>query len=147
MARSRRQAPIDDPRPMVVVCRGGDCGSRRKHPDFDHFCQLRRLQQLRSGASVIASPCLDACEHSNVIVVIPGDAGRAAGAETVWIGEALTEDLTEEVGEWVAQGGPGAATTPNLVLIQQFRPTRASRNELTEVRQTKSTARRTPRTS
>ena len=39
--RSKRPKPSVPPEELtVVVCRGGDCGSRRKHPDVDHGAQL-----------------------------------------------------------------------------------------------------------
>lgn len=127
----RREQAAPSEQVTVVVCRGGDCGSRRKHPDVDHTAQLAALRAGTAGAAtVIPSKCLDACEHSNVIVVMPGDAGSAAGATPVWIGEANDEAMTDDIVEWVRAGGPGLVPEPTLVAIQEFRPTRQSRSEL-----------------
>ncbi len=130
--RSKRREQSESPEQVtVVVCRGGDCGSRRKHPDVDHVGQLAALRAGTAGAAtVVPSKCLDACEHSNVVVVMPGDAGSGAGATPVWIGEANDEAMTNDVVEWVRAGGPGVAPDPTLVAIHEFRPTRQSRMEL-----------------
>ncbi|MCR8670096.1 (2Fe-2S) ferredoxin domain-containing protein [Agrococcus sp. HG114] len=115
----------------VVACRGGDCGSRRKHPGVDHAGQLQALRDgAGAGAVVVPSKCLDACEHSNVVVVMPGAEGVEAGAAPVWIGEANDPAVTADIVEWVRAGGPGVAPAPTLVAIQEFRPTRQSRQEL-----------------
>lgn len=134
MARqgSKRPKPSAPPEELtVVVCRGGDCGSRRKHPDVDHGAQLTAFRDGTAGsARVIPSKCLDACEHSNVVVVLPSEAGSAAGATPVWIGEVNDTAVTHDIVEWVNAGGPGVAPDPTLVSIQEFRPTRLSRSEL-----------------
>lgn len=115
----------------MVVCRGGDCGSRRKHPDVDHGAQLEAFRSRTPGdVAVVPSKCLDACEHSNVVVVMPGDEGAAAGAGPVWIGEVNDPAVTDDIIEWVGSGGPAIAAEPTLVAIQAFRPTRQSRAEL-----------------
>lgn len=132
MARRRPKAGRTEPeRTTVVVCRGGDCGSRRKHPDVDHGAQLEAFRSLvPRDVAVVPSKCLDACEHSNVVVVMPGDEGEAAGAGPVWIGDVNDQAVTDDIIEWVAAGGPGIAAEPTLVAIQAFRPTRQSRQEL-----------------
>ena len=79
---------LDSENALVIVCRGGDCGSRRKHPAVDHAAQLTTIRTRVGGAAeVLVSKCLDACEHSNVIVVVPGQEDRTRGAEPVWLGE------------------------------------------------------------
>ena len=56
----------------VVVCRDCCCGTLRKHPDVDHDLLFEQLGVRTSGhAQVRASGCLLACEHSNVVVVLP----------------------------------------------------------------------------
>jgi hypothetical protein len=103
--RSKHDRPLAPQRPVVVVCRGGDCGSQLKHPGADHATQLRRLRgEIHpETATVTISKCLNACDHSNVIVVEPGAEGRAAGAETVWVGGVLDQDVTSDVIAWVNQ--------------------------------------------
>ncbi|MFJ6113230.1 hypothetical protein ACIQC8_03845 [Agrococcus sediminis] len=130
--RAQRTEPTtgEPERVTVVVCRGGDCGSRRKHHGVDHSAQLQALRSRIDGADVVPSKCLDACERSNVVVVMPGDEGAEAGATPVWIGEVLDDAVTDDIVEWVNAGGPGVAAPPALVEIQEFRPTRQSRQEL-----------------
>ncbi|GAA1430231.1 hypothetical protein GCM10009616_14320 [Microlunatus lacustris] len=130
----RQPGPTSSTRPLVVVCRGGDCGNRTKHPGFDHADQLRELRtNLQPAADVVTSSCLDACDRSNVVVVVPGQLGRTAGGEPVWIGRANDPDTTRDILTWVEAGGPALADEPPLVAIQQFRPSRLNRHELDEV--------------
>jgi len=129
----RRPAAVVSARPVVVVCRGGDCGNRTKHPDLDHPAQLRQLRLGLDGvADVVSSSCLDACEHSNVVVVLPGPDGRDAGGDPVWIGQANDLDTSADIIGWVEDGGPGTAPEPTLVAINAFRPSRLNRHELEE---------------
>ncbi len=129
----RRPAEVAGERPTVVVCRGGDCGNRTKHPGLDHPAQLRELRdRLEGTADVVTSSCLDACEHSNVVVVLPGRDGRSAGSDPVWVGGVNDADTTTDLAGWVVDGGPGTADAPTLVAISTFRPSRLSRHELEE---------------
>lgn len=129
----RRPREVASDRPVVVVCRGGDCGNRTKHPGFDHVGQLNQLRSgLDGAADVVSSSCLDACDHANVVVVLPGEDGRAAGAEPVWIGQANDADTTADIVGWVEGGGPGTVPEPTLVAINAFRPSRLNRHELEE---------------
>jgi hypothetical protein len=67
-------------RPRVRVCRDCCCGTSRKHPGVDHDALLDLLVTSTTGvATVDVSPCLLACEKSNVVVVQPGPTGREAG--------------------------------------------------------------------
>lgn len=124
--RSPKQAESKDC--AVTLCRGCCCGTLAKHPDVDHAGQLA---QLRAGvvgcAQVRVSDCLDACEHSNVIVVTPSAAGRQAGARPVWLGEVLDQDTTADVAAWVAAGGPGLADPPDAINSHVFQPSRRVR--------------------
>lgn len=135
--KARRRSPTfptTSDQQTVVVCRGGDCGSRTKHPGFDHSGQLQTLRNgIEAGtASVVTSKCLDACDHSNVIVVVPGTAGRSLGADSVWVGGVLDDDTTRELLDWVNAGGPALASEPVLVDLHTFRPSRLNRHELEE---------------
>ncbi|SDU83571.1 hypothetical protein SAMN04488544_0706 [Microlunatus sagamiharensis] len=134
--RQRRRTPASDvdDRQVVVVCRGGDCGNRTKHPGFDHRAQLRRLRdEVDPGSTrVVSSTCLDACDHSNVVVVVPGTSGLERGGAAVWVGEVLDEATTAALVDWVGAGGPGVATEPVLVDLRAFRPSRLNRHELEE---------------
>lgn len=115
----------------VTVCRGCCCGSRRKHPAFDHEGQL---ELIRAGGGddvrVRVADCLDACERSNVMVVTPSAAGRAAGARPVWLGDLLDDDVAADVIEWAASGGPGVAEAPAVLDLYEFRPSRRARGGL-----------------
>lgn len=132
MARKRRREakpPGDDGRNVVVVCRGGDCGSRQKHPGFDHSQQLRRIRdEAGDGTRVVVSRCLDACEHSNVVVVVPA---AAADRDAVWIGGANDSETTGDILEWL-HNNVRPECRPALVDIRQFSPTRLNRHELEE---------------
>ncbi|KOV78492.1 hypothetical protein [Nocardia sp. NRRL S-836] len=97
--------------PKITVCRGCCCGTARKHPDVDHDHQLAVLRS-RLGRAVRVADCLDACEVSNVVVVVPGPAARAAGARPVWVGSVLADEAVDGVVEWVEAGGPGSAAAP-----------------------------------
>lgn len=133
--KARRRSPqvVGTAEPVVVVCRGGDCGSRTKHPGVDHLAQLRVLRgRLEGAAEVVSSSCLDACEHSNVVVVLPGRPGRDAGGQPVWIGEVLDPETTEDLAGWVLAGGPAVADEPVAVDVRTFRPSRLNRLELDE---------------
>lgn len=130
MARRRRPGgkPVDgDGRSVVVVCRGGDCGSRRKHPGFDHQQQLRTIRdEAGDKTRVVISRCLDACEHSNVVVIIPADPHVG---EPVWIGGANDNETTADIITWL-NDETNPARRPVLVDIRQFGPTRLNRHEL-----------------
>lgn len=128
--RRRRKAEptIDDESNIVVVCRGGDCGSKQKHPGFDHAQQLRTIRAAADDTTrVVVSRCLDACEHSNVVVVGPGD----CGGETVWIGGANDDETTADIVAWL-NDKIDPERRPALVDIRQFSPTRLNRHELEE---------------
>jgi (2Fe-2S) ferredoxin len=114
--------------PLVVVCRGGDCGSRVKHPDTAHREQLDTFREAL-GRSLVISRCLDACENSNVVVLVPGSAELEDGAEPVWVGEVNDDDTVQDV--LAAHARPGGEL-PTLVQIKEFRPTRRNRHELEE---------------
>lgn len=133
--RRRKTTGVVSADTVVVVCRGGDCGSRTKHPGTDHTAQL---QALRDGVdpastSVIVSSCLDACDQSNVVVVLPGQPGRRVGGGPVWIGGVLDSATTLHIIDWVRDGGPAVAEEPVLVGIRAFQPSRLNRHELDEV--------------
>ena len=117
--------------PEVVVCRGGDCGSRRKHPRFDHIGQLARFREGLGGeqATVSTSRCLDACEFSNVVVIVPGRPARDAGAEPVWIGHALDDETTDAVIDWVGSSG-NRADPPSAIATRRFAPGPHSQHDL-----------------
>jgi hypothetical protein len=99
--------------PKITVCRGCCCGTERKHPEVDHDDQLRVLRERL--ATVRVADCLDACEVSNVVVVQPSPAARAAGAKPVWVGSVLDDDTVHGVIDWIDAGGPGVAAPPPAV--------------------------------
>lgn len=123
MARRQRQKsqPSPEETTRVWVCRGGDCGSRRKHPEVDHRAQLDRFKGELEQIPVTVTACLDACEHSNVVVVRTPD-------EEVWLGGVNDEESTEQVIGWVAAGTDDPP--PGLIEWHAFRPTRRMRSEL-----------------
>lgn len=115
------------------MCRGCCCGTVRKHPDTDHDAQLAALRAAAGPAGrVRVTDCLDACAHSNVVVVSPSAQGRAAGARPVWLEGVLGAEATAEVVDWVEAGGPGVADPPGLLDLSVFTPSRRSRVEAGE---------------
>lgn len=113
---------------VVTVCRGCCCGTAAKHPQIDHDDQIDQLRRdLPHSARVRASDCLDACEHSNVIVVTPSPAGRRAGGRPVWLGEVLDPTSTADLTRWATAGGPGLAEPPRTLAVHTFRPPRRAR--------------------
>ncbi|GGU51009.1 hypothetical protein [Lentzea flava] len=65
--------------------------------------------------SVKAADCLETCEVSNVVVVQPSPAARAAGAKPVWAGSILDVDAVHGVADWVDAGGPDLAAPPPAI--------------------------------
>ncbi|MEU6153822.1 (2Fe-2S) ferredoxin domain-containing protein [Actinosynnema sp. NPDC047251] len=76
----------------------------KKHPEYDHDEQLRRLEAVaeRSGGRVRVrtADCLDACENSNIVVVKP------PGAKPVWLGLVLHDAVMDDLEQWLTTGGP-----------------------------------------
>lgn len=110
----------------LVVCRGCCCGNARKHRGFDHAWQLARLEaaarESNGRLAVRTTDCLGPCDQANVIVVQPSGAGRRMGGRATWIGFAMSEDATDDVLRWAADGGPGVAAPPFALELQFIRP-------------------------
>jgi hypothetical protein len=88
----------------VLVCRGCCCGTD-KHPSTPHREQVAILRRaaLAAGARFAVTDCLDACAHSNVVVL----RRRVEGAtETVWLGRVLRARDTALLAAWITRGGP-----------------------------------------
>lgn len=117
----------DSERCTVFLCRGCCCGSDQKHPDVDHAAQVARVQEhLGSCALIRVSDCLGACEHSNVVVVVPSREARQGGARPVWLGWVLDLDAADEIADWISAGGPGRAAVPDQLDLHRFRPGRTA---------------------
>lgn len=132
MSRKRDKRQTTEPDSggaLVTVCRGCCCGTRAKHPGTDHAGQLAALRAALSGTAVRLriTDCLDACEHSNVVIVSPSGAGRRAGGRPVWLGEVLDPDPIEEIAAWAVAGGPGVAEPPGTLDLHAFSPSRRVR--------------------
>ena len=56
--------------------------------------------------------CLDACERGDVVVVRPSGPGRRAGGRPVWFERLAGDEVTDALGGWLADGGPGRAPLP-----------------------------------
>ncbi len=72
-----------------------------KHPDVDHARHLTRLRgavDSVAGATLWTVDCLDACEHSNVVVV------RVNGSKR-WFGEMLADHDVDALAEWLRSNG------------------------------------------
>ncbi|MEU9076843.1 (2Fe-2S) ferredoxin domain-containing protein [Kitasatospora sp. NPDC004745] len=117
----------------VTVCRGCCCGTEAKHPGVDHAGQYERLRAaVGTAGRVRAVKCLDVCTQSNVVVVGPSSAGRAAGGRPVWLGFVLADDMIDEIADWVHAGGPGLADPPGLLDLQLISVSRRVREALPE---------------
>ena len=126
---SPRRSDRPDPGPTLTLCRGCCCGTVKKHPDVDHPAQLRRLTTETAGSGrVCHSECLDACSYSNVVVVSPSAAGRAAGARPVWLLGVLDAETEDEIIAWVRAGGPGVVDPPGMLDLRVFTPSRRVRS-------------------
>lgn len=100
----------------VRICRDCCCGTARKHPDVDHDGLVERLRVgVGDAATLSVTPCLLACERSNVVVVSPSRDGRSAGGRPVWFGWVLDEETVDEIVRWVIGGGPGVADLPPML--------------------------------
>lgn len=125
------QTDEDNTTCTVSICRGGECGSRTKHPGTDHRAQLRLItDKLADHAVITITKCLDACEHSNVIVVTPSNQGQRAAADEIWLGEMNDQPTTRELIGWVQEGGPGVAEMPLALELVSFKPSRRMRRAL-----------------
>lgn len=124
----RSGAPAQRPA-TVTVCRGCCCGRPEKSADVDHAGQLTALRQTLPAAQVRTSDCLDVCERSNVLVVSPSAAGRAAGGRPVWLGLVHDIDTVTDVADWIRAGGPGIAEAPAILDLYAFSPSRRVRTE------------------
>jgi hypothetical protein len=114
---------------MVTVCRGCCCGRPEKTPGVDHAGQLASLKENLPAAQIRVSDCLDVCERSNVVVVSPSSAGRAAGARPIWLGLVNDVEAVVDVADWVKAGGPGVAEAPRILDLYEFTPSRRVRSE------------------
>ncbi|HYO57063.1 hypothetical protein [Archangium sp.] len=119
--------PTWDGNLTVLVCRDSDCGSSRKHPDVDHTGQMEALEeavQQAGGARLLVPRCLDACSHSNVVVVRHRG---PAGSVTTWFEQVLSRKRTRALCDWLAAGGPREAVPlPPTLAAAVFTPTRES---------------------
>jgi (2Fe-2S) ferredoxin len=112
----------------VTVCRGCCCGQAAKNPRTGHAAQVARLREaLPPGARLRQSGCLDVCERSDVVVIGPSAAGRAAGARPIWLGQVNDQDVIEDVTAWITGGGPGIAPAPLMLGRYEFTPSRRNR--------------------
>ncbi|KRA32336.1 MULTISPECIES: hypothetical protein [unclassified Nocardioides] len=103
----------------VLLCRDCCCGTTKKHPAIDHSAQRDAIEALDDPAGrrgprirVRVVDCLDECDRSNVVLVrdftyFPG--GRRP--KDTWLGGVLSEATTDEVVDWVREGG---AVPPSL---------------------------------
>lgn len=126
--RSNSAAKADPEGCTVTVCRGCCCGRTAKNPAVDHAGQLAALRQgLHASAKLRITDCLDVCEQSNVIVIQPSPAGRAAGGRPVWLGMVGDSGAVDDITTWIEEGGPGLADPPATLDLYEFKPSRRIR--------------------
>lgn len=81
------------------------------------------MLRSRLGADAVRTvDCLGPCGESNVMVVLPSRAGRAAGGRPAWLGFVLSDAATDDVTSWIAAGGPGLAPIPDTLDLQRITP-------------------------
>jgi hypothetical protein len=98
----------------IRVCRDCCCGTPEKHPGVDHDALLEALVVgTRGWAEVSVTPCLLACELSNVVVVSPGP---------FWFRHVLTLETVADLVAWVRAGGPTAALPDSLEQYRTWGP-------------------------
>lgn len=85
---------------------------------------------IGDAGRVRVADCLDACEHSNVVVVGPSPDARRAGARPVWLLGVLDPATVADIVTWVLDGGPGVADPPLIVDLRAFTPGRRVRRPL-----------------
>lgn len=78
-------------------------GGQRARLDRVAACGVARLTYV---------DCLDECERGDVVVVRPSPAQRADGVGPVWFERLAGDELTAELQQWLAAGGPGAQPVP-----------------------------------
>nr|WP_156002989.1 (2Fe-2S) ferredoxin domain-containing protein [Streptomonospora sp. PA3] len=80
---------------------------------------MERLGGLRDGRGrrvpLRTSTCLGPCFQANVVVVQPSSEGRERGGRPVWLGEFSEDGLIDDLGDWIREGGPGAAPLPEAL--------------------------------
>lgn len=89
----------------VLLCRDCCCGTSSKHPRTDHDAQRDALLACSDvdGVRVRVVDCLDQCDRSNVVLV--RDFGGGRRPHDTWLGGVLNDAATEELVDWVRDGG------------------------------------------
>ena len=129
-AKDKRGGAEARQRPATVtVCRGCCCGRPDKTPGVDHAAQLTTIRTAVPAGQVRISDCLDVCQRSNVVVISPSSAGRAAGGRPVWLGLVHDTDVMTDIAAWIDAGGPGVADLPPILELYEFSPSRRVRSE------------------
>lgn len=82
--------------------------------DLVEGSQLERLRRIELSrvARLALSECLDECDRGDVVVARPSPQGRQARVAPVWFERLAGDDLTEQLSDWLARGGPGLAELP-----------------------------------
>ena len=85
--------------------------------------QHRRWEEVAERGAVRVSEvdCLDVCT-TDVVVVRPTREGRAEGGRPFWMQGVAGDEVTDQVEEWCAAGGPGVAPTPPALLAHHVAP-------------------------
>jgi len=104
----------------VLLCRDCCCGTYRKHYGFNHRQQEIDLKAAvtEAGGKLLRVNCLDACSHSNVVVLRTQNHGR------IWFGGLADEASHEALVAFVRAGARGEI--PPSLRHLQFTPTPAN---------------------
>lgn len=117
---TRDHRPQKSTRLSVLLCRDCCCGTDKKHPDFDHHRQEIELREAvaEAGGYLHRVKCLDACAHSNVVVLRTHDRGK------VWLGDLVDDAAQEALRAYVRRGAVG--DLPPILEARRFVPSSAS---------------------
>ena len=109
MGKKKKQKKAKQKRPKVWVCRGGCCGTRKKHPGVDHDALYVTTKEgaKAGGAKVTKTDCLGPCGQGNIVVV------RAEG-EICWFRKMNAREPTAALADHLAEGRSLADLPPSL---------------------------------
>jgi hypothetical protein len=102
--------------PALTAC--SLCAGETLEPAVDtagrQAARLRALAE-RGSARLTWVECLDECERGDVVVARPTAAHRRGGARPVWFEQLAGDGPTQDLEDWLVQGGPGAVPLPTAL--------------------------------
>jgi (2Fe-2S) ferredoxin len=107
----------------ITICRGCCCGvATGRHQGAE-----RRLSELQAliefGYQIVTSDCLGPCQQGDIIVLSEG----IRSSKPLWFREMHVQSLHELFVEWIRSGRADLTGQFELLLEQQFQPSRKQR--------------------